>query len=43
MLDEPEEPDPDAELAEELAEGALDPDEVPSSLEPWDEGSDDEL
>ena len=29
-------------LAEELAEGALDPDEVPSTLEPWDEGSDDE-
>jgi hypothetical protein len=29
-------------LAGELAEGALDPDEVPSWLEPWDEGSDDE-
>ena len=30
------------EEAEELAEGALDPDEVPSDLEPWDEGADDE-
>jgi hypothetical protein len=30
------------ELAEELEEGALDPDEVPPSLEPWDEGADDE-
>jgi hypothetical protein len=28
-------------LAEELAEGALDPDEVPWA-EPWDEGADDE-
>jgi hypothetical protein len=30
------------ELAEELAEGALDPDEVDPQLEPWDEGADDE-
>jgi hypothetical protein len=29
-------------LAEELAEGALDPDEVPASVDPWGEGSDDE-
>ena len=32
----------DQQLADELAEGALDPDEVPSDLEPWDEGADDE-
>jgi|SRR6187402_1744971 hypothetical protein len=29
-------------LADQLADGSLDPDEIPSSLEPWDEGSDDE-
>jgi hypothetical protein len=29
-------------LADQLADGSLDPDEVPSWLEPWDEGSDDE-
>ena len=41
MTDKPE-PDEDEELSAELAEGALDPDEVPSWLEPWDEESDDE-
>ena len=30
------------ELADELAEGALDPDEAPDDVEPWDEGADDE-
>ena len=34
--------DDEQQLADDLAEGALDPDEVPSDLEPWDEGSDDE-
>jgi hypothetical protein len=29
-------------LAAELAEGALDPDEVAATVEPWDEGADDE-
>ena len=33
----------DDEAAEELEEGALDPDEVDPLLEPWDPGSDDEL
>ena len=37
-----EDEEDDDQLADELAEGALDPDEVPSGLEPWDEGSDDE-
>lgn len=32
----------DEELADELADGTLDPDEVPAWLEPWDEGADDE-
>ncbi len=41
MTDEPR-PDEEEKLSDELAEGALDPDEVPSWLEPWDEGSDDE-
>jgi hypothetical protein len=31
----------DEEIAEELAEGALDPDEV-GDADPWDEGADDE-
>ena len=30
------------ELADELADGSLDPDEAPADLEPWDEGADDE-
>jgi hypothetical protein len=30
------------ELAEELSEGALDPDEVDPLLDPWDDGADDE-
>ena len=30
-------------VAVELEEGALDPDEVDPSLEPWDEGADDEV
>ena len=37
------EPDDDREkLAEQLEEGALDPDEAPPDLDPWDEGADDE-
>lgn len=30
------------ELAGQLADGSLDPDEAPPWLEPWDEGADDE-
>lgn len=30
------------DVAEELAEGALDPDEIDPAVEPWDEGADDE-
>ena len=33
---------PEDELAEELSEGALDPDEVDPLLDPWDDGADDE-
>jgi len=36
------EPNAEERLSDELAAGALDPDEVPGWLEPWDEGSDDE-
>jgi hypothetical protein len=37
-------PDRDGEeLADELADGSLDPDEAPASIQPWDEGADDEL
>ena len=35
--------EPEEELAEELEEGALDPDEVDPLLDPWDPGSDDEV
>ncbi len=37
MTDEDED-----ELADALAEGALDPDELDDDVDPWDEGSDDE-
>jgi hypothetical protein len=37
-----EEPPDEGGLAGDLEDGTLDPDEVPSSLEPWDEGADDE-
>lgn len=33
----------DEELAAQLEDGSLDPDEAPPGLEPWDEGADDEL
>jgi len=33
----------DEELAEDLEDGTVDPDEVPSGTAPWDEGSDDEV
>lgn len=36
-------PDEEDELSDELAEGALDPDEVDPALEPYDEGADDEM
>jgi hypothetical protein len=34
--------EPDDVMADELAEGALDPDEVDPLLDPYDEGADDE-
>jgi hypothetical protein len=37
MDDEPED-----QIADDLADGTLDPDEVDPTLEPWDEGADDE-
>ena len=33
----------DEDASEELAEGALDPDEVETEVDPWDEGADDEV
>ena len=38
----PDKPLDEEKLEDELAEGALDPDEIPPSFEPWDEGADDE-
>jgi hypothetical protein len=40
---ESEERDARERMTGDLADGSLDPDEVDSWLEPWDEGSDDEL